>query len=412
MRESYGSGLPRAGTPIGESLTVVGPIGGGELGVVFLCDDEALGRRVALKILRPDRASPPSRVAVFLETARSAANVTSANVATIYDVGMHQSLPYVVMEHVPGVGLDEHRQDHGGRLKPMAALAIMDGMLRGLTALHARGLAHGAIGSSNVLVAPDGRVVLTDAGMANTALGSLDPVAASSVRFRGPRADVTRATLEDAFASDVVAAMALTYELLTGSPPRLDPRHGISPPSMVAVVPPTLDDLVVEILTNGRSAMLDPERLRSAIEGIARSLHGGIEPLRVMLIDVDDESARAMQESLVAALAPVVVLRETTGEGALDRVATESVAFVVLDPNVPDMSGLELVAALREQRRMRDTPILIVSERAGANDWRLLQSLGARAFVMKPAGRAVIGALATELARGRRARPRPSSMFP
>jgi DNA-binding response OmpR family regulator len=76
------------------------------------------------------------------------------------------------------------------------------------------------------------------------------------------------------------------------------------------------------------------------------------------------------------------------------------------------MSGLELVAALREERKMRDAPILVVSDRAGAHDWRLLNSLGARTFLMKPVSRLVIGAVATELSRGRRARARPNSMFP
>lgn len=412
MRESFATGLPRAGTAIGESLTVVGPIGGGELGVVFLCDDEALGRRVALKMLRPDRASPPSRVEVFLESARNAANVTSANVVTIYDVGMHQSLPYVVMEHVPGVDLVEHRRDHGGKLKTLPALAILDGALRGLSALHAHGVSHGAIGPSNVLVTPDGRVVLTDVGMANTALGSLDPVPSSAVSFRSPQADLRRATRGDACATDLVAAMALTYELLTGIAPRLDTKRTIAPASMRAEVPSALDDLFFEVLTDPRSAMLEAERLRSAIEGVARSLHGGIEPMRVMIVCADDESAHDTQEGLVEALEPVVFLRATTGVGALERAATDTFGIIVLDPDVPDMSGLELLTALRGERKTRDAPILVLTDRASASDWRLLHSLGARSFSMTPVSRTVLGALAAELARGRRARPRPSSIFP
>lgn len=377
--------LPRAGAAIrGTSLRVVGLIGGGELGVVFLCDDEALRRQVVVKMLRPDRADP-RRIATFLELMRSAARVISPHVASIYDVGLHDGLPFAVTEHIPGEPLDVHRRGRGGRLPVRSALYLADGMLRGLEALHGENLQHGAIGPSNVLVAPDGRVVITDVGMANVAVASLRPVAAAAVGFRPTTAgeDELR-TVDAARRFDVCAVASLLYELVTGSPPRRTPGGRLVTPSELVRIPMALDEAIVAVLDDPRSPLRSVRVLRLSLEAVAKRLGDEQRFARVLLVDADDRSAGETERALGRIRASIDTSRVTSARMALHSGRETSWDLVIVSPNLPDMSGFEIVSSLAALDGVRKAPLVVLAQQGSAQDYRLLHGLGATTVLPLP----------------------------
>lgn len=390
------TGLPRGGDSVGPALRVVGPIGSGELCAAFLCDDEALGRQVAIKMLRPDRANVIERAHAFLAIARAMARASSANVVTIYDLGLQEGLPWFSMEYVPGVDLAQHQADHGGRILLDPALKLAIGMLRGLESLHVLGLAHGAIGTRNVLVAPDGRVVLTDAGMAKVAIGSMRPMPSATVGFRPTHlVPLGIPTLEDEIRSDVHAVATLLYRIITGREPALDRRAGRVPaPSSLADVPPRIDAPLVDVLSSPESMLLDAHALRSTLERVARTRAGAFEAKRILVVDTDEERAGATEVALATALDADV--RRTADPGTAAALARR-VDLVVVDPDGFGPGALDLITQLVDSSR--GIPVLVLTERLGGIELDLLRGLGVASCLFRPLDPPMLAAVADSIAR-------------
>ncbi|HTM20474.1 MAG TPA: protein kinase, partial [Kofleriaceae bacterium] len=128
---------PLLGTTI-DHFRVLGPLGGGGMGVVYRAEDVDLWREVALKILPPAAADHAERRARFLSEARSAAAVTHANIAAIYEVGAGDPA-YIAMELIRGPTL---RDALAAGLPRGRALAIAAGIARGLARAHDAGIVH------------------------------------------------------------------------------------------------------------------------------------------------------------------------------------------------------------------------------------------------------------------------------
>jgi serine/threonine protein kinase len=158
------SSVPVAGRyRLGESL------GAGGMGRVWLARDEVLDRDVAIKEIElPDDLPSPTRDAAqqrALREARAAARLNHPNVAQVFDVFEAHGRTWIVMEHVPSRSLQEViRSD--GRLPPEEAAEIGLDLLAALTAAHRAGVRHRDVKPANVLLGDDGRVVLTDFGIA------------------------------------------------------------------------------------------------------------------------------------------------------------------------------------------------------------------------------------------------------
>lgn len=406
---SRGFAWPRAGERIGEALRVIGSVGGSGIGVVYECEDEAIGRRVAVKVLDPQRAAQPGRTERFLEASRAVARVSSPNVVSIYDVGMYRGVPYVVMEHVPAITLDEHRRNHGGRLRPEVALDLVDGILRGLTALHSAGIAHGGVQPHNVLVTPNGQVVLTNAGLGRIVADTEHPLPAPWLDYRPPWSRRT-AQATSSFAreerADVHAAAAILYELLTGRIPHVADDASDEPlpaPSMLANVPTAVDGPLLDALTQPDSHLLDSAReLRRTLEGLHRLVRQNVEAKRILVVEDDPDVSEPLASYLEEMLAPAVVEIAPDGAKAVALASETSFTLVILDLGLPGMNGLEITSALRSSPRSRDVPILVLTGRAASSDWKLLSALGADSLLMKPVSLEVVAAAADELCANRK----------
>ncbi|GAA3859699.1 serine/threonine-protein kinase [Streptomyces lacrimifluminis] len=148
---------------------LLSPLGEGGMGTVWLARDEVLHREVAVKETRAPSRLPTSeteRMYARLEReAWAAARVSHRNVVTVYDVATDGGRPWIVMEVVRGLSLAD-QLDAEGPLSPQRAAHIGAEVLSALRAAHEAGVLHRDVKPGNVLLSNDGRVVLTDFGIA------------------------------------------------------------------------------------------------------------------------------------------------------------------------------------------------------------------------------------------------------
>jgi serine/threonine protein kinase/WD40 repeat protein len=159
------SNSPQSLGKLGE-YEIVGVIGSGGMGIVLKARDPGLERIVAIKVLKPELAANGAARRRFAGEAQKAAAVMHDHVVTIHAVGEANGLPYIVMEYIVGVSLDE-RIRRTGPLKVEEILRIGMQAASGLAAAHAQGLVHRDIKPSNILL-ENGveRVKIADFGLA------------------------------------------------------------------------------------------------------------------------------------------------------------------------------------------------------------------------------------------------------
>ncbi|MEU6776165.1 serine/threonine-protein kinase [Streptomyces sp. NPDC046759] len=149
---------------------LLSPLGEGGMGTVWRARDEVLHREVAVKEVRAPAGLPASDVermyARLEREAWAAARVSNRNVVTVYDVAMEGGRPWIVMELVRGLSLADQLEAQGP-LPPQRAAHIGAEVLSALRAAHGVGVLHRDVKPANVLLANDGRVVLTDFGIAS-----------------------------------------------------------------------------------------------------------------------------------------------------------------------------------------------------------------------------------------------------
>ena len=208
---------------------VLRELGRGAMGTVYLARDSALGRLVALKTFRPGAPLPdPEDSTVLrrkmLREAQRAGTLSHPNVITIFDVveadgeGEEDGAFFIVMEFVEGTGLDARLRK--GPVPLAEAVGIVEQIASALDHLHSRGIIHRDVKPANVLVTDDGRVKITDFGVARSA----DPSATLETEIYGTphymAPEQVRAGMVDA-RTDVFALGVLVYEMLTGTRPFL-----------------------------------------------------------------------------------------------------------------------------------------------------------------------------------------------
>jgi len=209
-----------AGTALGDRYELDEVVGSGGMATVWRAHDRVLDRAVAVKILHARLADDPAFVERFNAEATAAARLTHPNIVHVFDAGTDDGVAFIVMELIAGETLRERLQ-RTGPLAPEEAASIMVQALHGLQFAHDHGLIHRDVKPANLLVAPDGRVKMTDFGIAKAAYaGTADPTTTGrvlgSVPYLAPE-QVEGKQLDAR--TDVYAAGAVLYELLTGRTP-------------------------------------------------------------------------------------------------------------------------------------------------------------------------------------------------
>jgi serine/threonine-protein kinase len=139
-------------------------LGKGGMGMVYLARDPRLDRPVALKVLNIDELATEDHRARFLREARTAASIRHNNVATIYEVGENNGMPFIVMEYCEGETLAQRI-----RRRPLEAaefVTIGRQMAAGVAAAHDGGVVHRDLKSANIIIEPSGQVKILDFGLA------------------------------------------------------------------------------------------------------------------------------------------------------------------------------------------------------------------------------------------------------
>lgn len=154
--------LPQAGGATPERVgryRILGELGRGGMGRVFLAEDPSLHRRVALKMLPWRLGYDPKRLARFRREAKILASLSHPNIATVFSLEQVDDVPFLTMEWVPGEGMASRlaRLDAGG-LHPSDVLRIASQIISALEAAHDRGIIHRDLKPANVILTPEGNV--------------------------------------------------------------------------------------------------------------------------------------------------------------------------------------------------------------------------------------------------------------
>ena len=206
------------GDKINDRYQIVKTIGEGGMANVYLAVDTILNRNVAVKVLRGDLADDEKFVRRFQREALSASKLSHPNIVEMYDVGEDNGLYYIVMEYIDGKTLKNLIKKRGALTLP-EVIDIMIQLTSGLMCAHDSYIIHRDIKPQNVLILEDGRVKITDFGIA-MALNSNELTQTNSVmgsvHYLPPeQANGSGSTIK----SDIYSLGILMYELITGKLP-------------------------------------------------------------------------------------------------------------------------------------------------------------------------------------------------
>jgi hypothetical protein len=209
---------PTTGITLGGRFQLTTRIAIGGMGEVWKAKDQVLGRIVAIKVLKEEYTGDPGFLQRFRAEARHTALLNHVGIANVFDYGEEEGSAYLVMELVPGQPLSsiiEHEQV----LSPDRTLSMMAQTARALSVAHAQGLVHRDIKPGNLLITPDGRVKVTDFGIARLAdqvpLTQTGQVMGTAQYLAPEQATGQTAT----GASDIYSLGVIGYECLTGHRP-------------------------------------------------------------------------------------------------------------------------------------------------------------------------------------------------
>jgi serine/threonine protein kinase len=278
----------------------------GGMSTVYLATDQKLDRDVALKVLHPHLANDGNFLERLAREAKAAAKFSHPHVVGVLDQGHDGDTAYLVMEYIKGHTLRDVIKSKGA-LSPRLALALIDPVVEGLGVAHAAGMVHRDVKPENVLIADDGRIKISDFGLARavtttTSTGAL----IGTVAYLSP--ELILGNPADA-RSDIYSTGIMLFEMLTGRQPfdgevpiQVAYQHvnsTVGPPSgLVPGLAGEVDELVQWCTAN------DPER--RPVDGNA--LLAELRHIRTNLTDseLDLQPPAAVQAATAAGSAPAV----------------------------------------------------------------------------------------------------------
>lgn len=395
---------------------VVRELGRGGMGIVYLAEDMALQRSVAVKVLHPRHAKHSSHADRFRREARMLAAIEDEHVVHIHALGEHEGLPYLVMDYIMGDTLSVFLAGLQGTYEVIPldlSYTIARQLCHALSAVHAAGIIHRDVKPGNVMIAAGPRAILMDFSLArdtysaysgNHMVGTPDYVAPEQIRGRVLSG-------KDGQRSDIYSLGVTLFEALTGQLP-FQGMDSVSvlhchlnlpsprPSEVRPDLPPSFDPVLLRALAK------DPAERWASCDELGEALNvayraaRGVRRRRVLVAAESGSHSQALAR-MVGAWVPgtdVVTLR---GREVVAEVGREIPALVVMDLPMGLSMGqsmgqpigstgegdgpLEICAALRGNPATARVPVVVLAGGdAPAADRRFLRMLGVRAVVSKP----------------------------
>ncbi len=204
------------GMLIGERYEILGLIGSGGMADVYKARDSKLNRLVAVKVLRQEFRMDKTFVSKFQKEAQAAAGLSHPNIVSVYDVGEDENANFIVMELVEGITLKDYIK-RKKKLSVREATSIAIQVSLGLEAAHKCGLVHRDVKPQNIMISTDGKVKLSDFGIARAASSNtISSNVMGSVHYSSP--EQVRGGFANA-QSDIYSLGITLYEMVTGRVP-------------------------------------------------------------------------------------------------------------------------------------------------------------------------------------------------
>ncbi len=206
----------KPGMFISDRYEIIDIVGSGGMADVYKAKDDRLNRFVAIKVLKPEYSSDKSFVNKFRGEAQSVAGLSHPNIVNVYDVGDDGGLYYIVMELVEGITLKRFIE-RKGKLEVKEAVGIAIQIAQGMEAAHDNHIIHRDIKPQNIIISRDGKVKVTDFGIAKASnSNTITSNAMGSVHYLSP--EQARGGYSDE-KSDIYSLGVTLYEMLSGKVP-------------------------------------------------------------------------------------------------------------------------------------------------------------------------------------------------
>jgi serine/threonine-protein kinase len=412
--------------------TVIGELGHGGMGIVYIAHDAGLDRQVALKVIAPKWLGDEAMAASFQGEAKALASVRSQYVVQVHAFGMYERSYFFAMEYVHGRTLRQilgEHADHDDTIPVHRTLTILHRIAHGLDAVHEAGIVHRDVKPSNIVIEEDtGRPVLVDFGLAvptadmDSVLAIGTPQYMAPEQAGGPKAAVGPRT-------DIYSLGVVAFQMLTGHLPfesadtaqlvRQHSRKKAPAPSSIQRELEPFDDPI------GKALAKDPQARYASATAFVQALASAADrwtaraastippppdsipsswalrasvappsserrPFRALVVDDSPLfrkfTVQATQLALFRHDKDLAVAVEGAGSGqeAIDRAGAEPPDLVLLDFDMPGLDGVDTLSHLRALPGGSRARVVVLSGRLAQKDrWRFAV-LGVNDFVAKP----------------------------
>ncbi len=320
-------------------------IASGGMGAVYKGCQKDLDRMVAIKILPPEAGDDAESLTRFRSEARAMAKLNHPNIVSIYDFGAVDGQGYFVMEYVEGKNVHELIVD--GAVAPELALNLLSQVCDALSYAHAKGIVHGDIKPSNVVVDADGVVKLLDFGLArlmehDQSNEEIEWVPMGTPEYAAPELYERGAVADPR--TDIYALGVVYYEMLLGTVP----QGTFALPTTTMAVDPRVDDIIVRCLRP------EPEeRFQSAAD------------VKQLLEDIRTGKPLPQAAATQRSLKPTTIVRPTVRRAV---------------PGVTAMTNLNRIAKLEAEAKAKARKNMMIGGIVAA----VLAALGGGALLMGP----------------------------
>jgi serine/threonine-protein kinase len=419
-------------------------IGRGAMGTVFLAEDSTLKRTVAVKFLLPELADSTECSVRFRHEAVGMAAIRDNNVAQIYAFGKHGNIPYFVMEHLDGESVENIIDAHNRRgfFFPLQdAIDILVQSLSGLMAIHKAGVIHRDIKPANIMLTDDPlRAVIMDFGLVrNVKLDNEMRSLAGTPAYIAPELVEGRPGADASPAVDLYSMGTAAYELITGSLPfggdtwvEILRKHlteiPVFPSTRRPGLPEELDDIILRAMAKeprerysdcaefiedllqlevgpttaeSRRASLVPGARTVSQRRISKAPNSSLKKTRpdrrlssaprptsargrMVVVDSDPGFRKFVLKAAKSAVPDCRIKSASDGTMALKLVEDFEPHVLLVDLELQEINGLEVVATLRGDEKYNHLPIIVVAKKGSQKEASILSGLRVDNFLTKP----------------------------